>query len=58
MLPNSPYLTKMLLDGHVEELRRVAARSRWPRTAREDAPRPVGSHELPSTIPRWRRWAM
>jgi hypothetical protein len=31
MFPNSPYLTKLLVDAHVDELRRTAARSRLAR---------------------------
>jgi hypothetical protein len=50
MLPNSPYLTKLLVDAHVEELRRAAARSRVARAATDAAPWPVGSLELPITI--------
>jgi hypothetical protein len=50
MLPNSPYLTKLLVDAHVEELRRAAARSRLSGAATDDSLRPIGSLENPITI--------
>jgi hypothetical protein len=48
MLPNSPYLTKLLVDAHIEELRRASARSRLARAAIDDSARPVRSPELPA----------
>jgi hypothetical protein len=50
VLPNSSSLTKLLVDAHIEELRRAAARSRMARTARDDSLPPNGSLELPITI--------
>jgi hypothetical protein len=50
MLLNSPYLTKLLVDAHIDELRRAAARSRLPRAATADSLRPDGSLEHPITI--------
>ena len=42
MLPNSPYLTKLLADAHIEDLRRAAASSRLARTPDPVAPRAWG----------------
>ena len=50
MFPNSQYLTKLLIDTHVEELRRAGARSRLARAATDDSPRPVRRPELPIAI--------
>lgn len=50
MLPNSSSLTKLLVDAHIEELRRSAARSRTVRRAREDSLPPNRRLELPTTL--------
>jgi hypothetical protein len=50
VLPNSSYLTKLLVDAHVEELRRTAARSRLARAATDDAVQPARSLERLITI--------
>ena len=65
MLPNSSSLTKLLVDAHIEELRRAAARSPGcarrvhdcpppERTSRTDLA-PVSRRRLRRI--RWRRWA-
>jgi hypothetical protein len=51
VLPNSSSLTKLLVDAHIEELRRSAARSRTVRRAREDLLSPNRRLELPTTLP-------
>jgi hypothetical protein len=50
VLPNSSSLTKLLVDAHIEELRRAAARSRTVRAARDDSRAPNRTLELPITI--------
>lgn len=49
-LPNSSYLMKLLVDAHVDDLRRAAARARLARAATEGSQRPTGGFELPITI--------
>jgi hypothetical protein len=50
VLPNSSSLTKLLVDAHIEDLQRAAARSRTARAARDDSLSPNGSLDLPITI--------
>ena len=38
MLPNSSYLTKLLVDAHIEDLRRAAAHARSAPPATDDPP--------------------
>jgi hypothetical protein len=50
MLTNSPYLMKLLVDAHVDDLRRAAASARLARVVTEEPHRPAGGPELPITI--------
>jgi hypothetical protein len=49
MNPNY-YLSKLMAEAHVEDLRRAADRSALQRTAKGASPPPAGSLELPITI--------
>ena len=50
MFPNSSSLTKLLVDAHIEELRRSVARSRTVRRARHDSPSPNRRLDVSTTL--------
>jgi hypothetical protein len=49
MAPNH-YLTKIMAEAHVEDLRRAVHRPGLARGAKEGTPRPIGNLEAPITI--------
>jgi hypothetical protein len=50
MLSNSTYLTKLLVDAHIDDLRRAAGRARLGRAATQRAQRPSQGPPLGVTI--------
>jgi hypothetical protein len=50
MLSNSSYLTQLLVEAHIDDLRRDAARAGLGRSAKEGSQRPSKRLQLPITI--------